>query len=159
MPDDFTCMIVNCEKSRRERVKYHWTLKFKSLYIDYLLHLFWFSATQMLCLALHLPFIIGHAIHEDDDRWRCFILLLKITSICSTYEIKKEHIPVLKMLIDEHHSLFRVVYPDASFIPKMHYMVHYPSLLLRYYKLQTLYKKLYFFKNLVSVCAHNPDCW
>ena len=90
-----------------------------------------FSAVQMLCLAFYLPFLIGDVIEEHDRKWKCFILLLKITSICSAYEIEKEHIPVLRLLIAEHHTLFREVYPDASIIPKMHYMVHYPSQILR----------------------------
>lgn len=89
-------------------------------------------AVQMVCLAFHLPFIIGDVIQEDDSKWKCFLLLLKITSICSAYEIKKEHVHVLRLLIAEHHTLFQETYPNANFIPKMHYLVHYPSLILRY---------------------------
>ena len=35
-------------------------------------------------------------------------------------------IEYLAILIEEHH-LFKTFYPDVSIIPKMHYMVHYPS--------------------------------
>lgn len=90
-----------------------------------------FIAVQMGCLAFHLPFLIGDVIEDEDRKWKCFILLLKITSICSAYEIKREHVHVLRILIAEHHTLFREVYPNASIIPKMHYMVHYPTQILR----------------------------
>ena len=31
------------------------------------------------------------------------------------------------MAINEHHELFTARYPERTIIPKMHYMVHYPS--------------------------------
>ena len=33
----------------------------------------------------------------------------------------------LSIIIEEHHSLFKKLYPDKSITPKMHYMIHYAS--------------------------------
>ena len=41
--------------------------------------------------------------------------------------IKKEDVAYLRILIQEHHMLFRELYPDASIIPKMHYSIHVPD--------------------------------
>ena len=38
--------------------------------------------------CIPLPFLIGDVTEDEDRKWKCFILLLKITSICSAYEIE-----------------------------------------------------------------------
>ena len=39
------------------------------------------NAAQILLLSHILPFIIGRIIPEDDEHWRCFLLLLQIIDI------------------------------------------------------------------------------
>uniref|UniRef100_A0A1X7UBZ0 Uncharacterized protein n=1 Tax=Amphimedon queenslandica TaxID=400682 RepID=A0A1X7UBZ0_AMPQE len=36
-----------------------------------------------------------------------------------------EVISYQRVLIEEHHSMFIAFYPDESFIPKLHYLIHY----------------------------------
>ena len=40
---------------------------------------------------------------------------------------KKDDVPYLRVLIEEHHTLFKGLYPAASIIPKMHYVIHIPD--------------------------------
>ena len=85
------------------------------------------SAAQMWLLATLLPFLIGDLVPEESEHWHCYLLLLRICFIATTWTINCSTVDYLAIIIEEHHSLFRKVYPEISFIPKMHYMVHYPS--------------------------------
>lgn len=85
------------------------------------------SAAQMWLLANLFPFLIGDLIPEDSEHWHCFLLLLRICSIAAAWTISSSTIEYLAILIEEHHLLFKKLYPDVTIIPKMHYMVHYPS--------------------------------
>ena len=40
---------------------------------------------------------------------------------------KKDDVPYLRVLIEEHHTLFKGLYPAASIIPKMYYVIHIPD--------------------------------
>ena len=76
--------------------------------------------------------MIGDLIHDEIlEHWNCFTMLWNIVQICTSPEIKKEDVPYLRLLIHEHHTLFKKLYPTASIIPKMHYMVHVPDDILR----------------------------
>lgn len=45
-------------------------------------------------------------------------------------EITEKEVAYVKVRIQEHHKTFRELYPEASVIPKMHYIVHMPRLIL-----------------------------
>lgn len=89
-------------------------------------------AVQMWCLATHLPLIIGDLVPEDNAYWDLFLTLLDITSICFSPILSSEQIAYLQVLIEDHHSEFCNIYPDCSIIPKMHFMIHMPSVILQY---------------------------
>ena len=101
---------------------------------NYLIILSCISAVQMWCLMRFLPIMIGDIIPDDIQAWQCFQMLWNITSICSAREISDEQISYLKVLVAEHHELFKVVYPNCSIIPKLHYLVHVPELITRLVK-------------------------
>ena len=42
-----------------------------------------------------------------------------------------EAVANLKVLIDDHHHMFKVIFPNSPITPKMHYIIHYPDLILR----------------------------
>ena len=90
------------------------------------------SAAQMLLLATYLPLLIGDVIPEDSEHFLLFLILLRICSIAISWEIPPEVIGYLGTLIEEYHVKFKRLYPSAHFIPKQHYMIHYPSQILRY---------------------------
>ena len=47
-------------------------------------------------------------------------------------EILEDTVGCLQEMIFEHHSQFVKLYPEFGVIPKMHYMVHMPRLIVRF---------------------------
>ena len=90
------------------------------------------AATQMWCLARLLPLMVGNEIPIDDEYWDNFLVLLQMMDYIFAPTLTREAVAHLKILIEEHHQNFKHLYPSNSIIPKMHYLVHYPDLILRY---------------------------
>lgn len=90
------------------------------------------SASKMWMLAVYLPLLIGDLVPEGCEFWDLYMLLLRICSIAASWQIQPDTIPYLSILIEEHHSKFRELYPDKTIIPKMHYMLHYPRQIVLY---------------------------
>ena len=87
------------------------------------------SASQMLLLLHILPFLIGSKVPESDCNWKCFLLLRKIIEIVFCPVVTHSMADSLKILIIEHHEAFVSLYPSC-FIPKMHFLIHYPEQML-----------------------------
>ena len=75
----------------------------------------------MWCLGQLLPIMIGHCIPQDNVYWLNFLLLLQIIDYLFAPLISPECIDHLQILICDHHSTFRQLYPNCNIIPKMHY--------------------------------------
>ena len=90
------------------------------------------TAAQMWNLAISLPLMIGDTVPPTDDKWECFLLLLDILQFCTTRVATSAHAGILEALIFDHHHLFSRCYTEASIIPKMHYMVHFPQQITRF---------------------------
>ena len=60
---------------------------------------------------------------------------LKIAAYTLSPETLPEEVSHLKVILAEHHATFVTLYPNASFIPKMHYLLHIPRLMLKYVSL------------------------
>jgi hypothetical protein len=88
-----------------------------------------FIASQMWNFATLLPLMIGDRIPDDNSKWECFLLLLEIIKMCTAKVTSTKESDYVKILIEQHHALFKICYPGVSFTPKMHYMVHFPRLL------------------------------
>ena len=71
-------------------------------------------------------------VSEGDKYWQNFLLMLEITDILLSPEITIDEVGYLGTLISTHHETFVKIYPDNSFIPKLHYLVHTPRLISRY---------------------------
>ncbi len=82
----------------------------------------------MWLLGRILPTMLGHLIPEGDMHWQCLLKLLQITRMLLSPVITADETFYLEVLIEEHHQEFKRLYPAASIIPKMHYMVHMPRL-------------------------------
>ena len=93
--------------------------------------LFSFIATQMWCLARLLPLMIGEYIEEGDPHWENFLLVLSITAYCLAPLISTDWPAYLRMIINDHHTAFKQLYPSFYLTPKMHYMVHYPDIMCK----------------------------
>ena len=92
------------------------------------LYTFYFAAAQMWALAINLPLMVGDRVPPDDEKWECFLLLLDILQVCTSKVASSSLAGYLEALICAHHQGF---VHAASFIPKMHYMVHFVQQILR----------------------------
>ena len=90
------------------------------------------SSSQMWLLIRILPFLLGDLIPRNNLHWQCFLKLLEICDIATAPSISKDSAAYLQLLIEEHHIQFCEVYGSSSVIPKMHFMIHYPSQILRF---------------------------
>lgn len=134
---------------------------------------FHLSAAQTLLLCRLLPLIIGDCVPEEDKHWKCFLLLLKIYDIIFSPVIPKGYCSVLRLLIDEHHSLFSELYSNAAITPKFHFLIHYPDQIaalgpmvrnwtMRYEAKLNLFKRsarLGNFKNIALTLAQRHQRW
>ena len=84
----------------------------------------------MWLLGRILPAIVGHFISETDEHWHKFLLLMQITDYLLSPRITQDDAAFLQYQIAEHHEQFVNLYPSHSVIPKMHYMVHMPRLMI-----------------------------
>ena len=84
----------------------------------------------MWTLGRFLPAMIGQHVPEDDSHWINYLNLLHITDYLFALKISLDEVAHLKFLIEEHHTEFCQIYPDAPKIPKIHYLTHTPRLIL-----------------------------
>jgi hypothetical protein len=81
----------------------------------------------MLLLAKIFPFILGDKVPKDDPNYLCYLKLIDILQIAISPSLSIDTVAYLRILIEEHHTSFVAIYPNVSFTPKLHYMVHYPQ--------------------------------
>ena len=74
-----------------------------------------FVASQMWLLGRILPLIVGEYVPENDEHW-------------STSDDYAAYVTTL--ISDHHHDCCRL-YPHSSIIPKMHFMVHMPRMIIK----------------------------
>lgn len=86
----------------------------------------------MWCLARYLPLLVGDLIPEDDDHWHNFLLHMRVVDYVFAPTCDNYIVAELRSLIERHHTAFKHLYSNNSIIPKMHYMIHYPELIIRY---------------------------
>lgn len=89
------------------------------------------SASQMLTLMRNLPFLIGKSVPEGDECWECYLILRKILDIILCPTLPLSVCATLKLLIIQHHTMYISIYGSENFIPKMHFLVHYPKQICR----------------------------
>ena len=85
----------------------------------------------MWCLGRFLPMIVKAKVPENDEKWQLYLKMLDITDIVFSPITSANQAAYLAQLIEEHHKEFKALYPNCSIIPKMHYIVHYPSVMIR----------------------------
>lgn len=88
------------------------------------------TAASMKTLIIALPCLIGDRIPEDDLHWRNFLRLLQIVLLTLSAVASLKTVQALEQLIAAHNAAFLQLYPNDSFTPKMHYLVHFPRQLL-----------------------------
>ena len=85
----------------------------------------------MWTLGRLIPIMIGEHVPQDDEYWQNYLLMLQITDLLMSPEISEDEVAYLKVLITDHFTEFVRLYPESSVLPKMHYLVHTPRLILK----------------------------
>lgn len=85
----------------------------------------------MWTLGRLLPFMVGGFVPEEDEHWENYMLMLQITDYLLAPDITTDEVAHLKVLIEIHHTTFVDLYPDSSVLPKMHYLIHMPRLIIK----------------------------
>lgn len=88
------------------------------------------AAAQMWLFGRVLPLLIGDRVPEDDEHWSNYLRMMEIVDRLFCSQIEDDGAAYLQSLISDHHQEFRQLYPGKSIIPKMHFMVHMPRLML-----------------------------
>ena len=86
----------------------------------------------MWTLARLLPVMIGQYIDEDDKHWNHFLQLLEIMEYTFSPTVLPTTPAHLKVIIESNLTSYQELYPDSTFTPKMHYIVHIPQYLYMY---------------------------
>lgn len=90
------------------------------------------TGAQMGCLIQNFPFILGDVDIHETLHWKLFILLREVCSIVFAPVVTRGLAVFLKQLIIDHHKLFKEIYPHKNLIPTYHFMMHYPSMMIRF---------------------------
>jgi len=69
---------------------------------------------------------------EDDEYWMLFLQLMDIVDLLFAPRVSADYAIFLSTLISDHHVEFQTLYPDASVLPKFHFMIHMPRLMKKY---------------------------
>lgn len=83
------------------------------------------SASQCWCLLRLLPFIIGHLIPENNEFWTFLLELIDITELLCAPRWAQSDISQFRENYHNHLHDFKKLFPEASIIPKMHFLAHY----------------------------------
>ena len=86
-------------------------------------------ASQMWLLGRILSLIIGQYVH--DERWRLYLDMMNIVDILFAPNTTNDYAAYLATLISDHHHDFCELHPQSSIIPKMHFMVHMPRMMIK----------------------------
>ena len=89
-----------------------------------------FPAAQMWFLGRILPYMIEH-IPLEDEHWQNYLKLLEILDLLFAPSISEDEVGYLSVLITEHHQKFVSLYSYSMLLPKHHYMIHMPRMILQ----------------------------
>jgi hypothetical protein len=84
------------------------------------------TCAQCLVLCRVIPFFIGERVNTNNAHWANMIRLLVILQLTLSPIIDDSTIAHMERLIKQHHVEFVRLYPD-NFIPKIHFLVHFPA--------------------------------
>jgi len=97
------------------------------------------TAAAMLTLCHILPLLLGPHVPAGNPYWTNWLRLLRIVILCTSTYSSVETADLLQVIIAEYLHEFQRLYPQASFTPKMHYLIHLPDQMIRYGPLRHLW--------------------
>lgn len=77
------------------------------MYILKALLLYVHVASQMWTFSTLLPLMIADKVPVDHQAWECFLILLRISKLCTAKVTSDNAAAYLSALIDQHHQEFR----------------------------------------------------
>lgn len=90
-------------------------------------------AAQTWCLTPYLPLILFEIFDSSDTEIQeyCTLikLLIKCMRICLSPKITIREIEELPVIISQHHTQFKKIFPNLRLKPKHHNMIHYPRII------------------------------
>lgn len=84
----------------------------------------------MWLLGWILPLVIGEYVPENDEHWRLYLQMMDIVDVLFAPSTSDDYAAYVTTLISDHHHDFCRLYPLSSIIPKMHFMVHMPRMMI-----------------------------
>jgi len=90
------------------------------------------TAASMKSLIIFLPFLIGDAVPEGDEKWLNYLRLLQITLLSISAVASQRTVNSLEQLIASHNFRYCSLYPDEPFTPKFHHLIHFPQQIMQY---------------------------
>ena len=79
-----------------------------------------YNAAQARLFLRHLPFILGPLIDTDDQHYLFIVQFIQIVQLIFSPVIKSEAIDKLAVLIEQHLTKFKELFPDCNIIPKLY---------------------------------------
>lgn len=90
------------------------------------------QAAENWCFLRLLPIIIGDRIRETQDQvWQLVIMLKEVVELVCAPKISTSQVSFLQVHIQEYLETRRHLFPSEKLKPKHHYLLHYPSLILK----------------------------
>ncbi|KAK3928952.1 Polycomb protein PHO, partial [Frankliniella fusca] len=117
------------------------------------------NASENWTLFRNLPFLLEDLIQDKEDKMWCLYLQLKeIVELVAAPKITLQQVLYLRVLIREYLTELSKLLPE-HLVPKQHYLLHYPDLILKYGPLIRLFtlrfeSKHVFFKNVAKACKN-----
>eukprot|EP00733_Pompholyxophrys_punicea_P000851 Pompholyxophrys_punicea_v1_NODE_322_length_2246_cov_5.801728.p1 type:complete len:377 gc:universal NODE_322_length_2246_cov_5.801728:901-2031(+) len=87
------------------------------------------TASGQWVLARILPFLINDLVEVNDEKYSCLRMHIYLISLLMKYSYTDFDIYLVRETVAKHHKIFRKVYPDKQITPKMHYLVHFASMI------------------------------
>jgi len=94
------------------------------------LHVFLYTALQMITLVWLLPFMIECHIPQSDENWECFLLLRDICNTTSAFEVTESDVLKLAWMVETYLESYPTLHTTAL-TPKFHCLLHLPNQMLR----------------------------
>lgn len=81
----------------------------------------------MKCLVRFLPLMIGDKVEKNNKYWNILRLLNQIIELVISSHLSEDLIVKLDLLIQEHHSAVKELFPEFRLKKKHHNMIHYAN--------------------------------
>uniref|UniRef100_A0A8D8PFR4 (northern house mosquito) hypothetical protein n=1 Tax=Culex pipiens TaxID=7175 RepID=A0A8D8PFR4_CULPI len=89
------------------------------------------SSNEMFTFLYFLPMMLGDLIAENTPEWDYLLLLRRIVFFTFKPSFCLEDIQKLKEMIANHHRMYIALF-EKPLKPKMHFLTHYPSAILKF---------------------------